>query len=267
MTEPGAVRFERPAAAVVRLVIHRPDRSNALTAAAASELLAALRAAEADPTVHVVLVTGAGDRAFCGGYDLGAVGRGIRDEELQELLTGLRGLSVPTVAVVAGHAVGAGFDLACSCDLRVVRRGVKVGLPAVRLGVAYAATGLREILHKVPAARRILLTGELVQADELVGFADVLTGAGDVERESLSLAEALASASPAGLAYMLHMVRAHVGDTIDPGVARRWREQVLDSDEPDAAAKARATGAEPGFAPRRVPSALPPLDLLEGSQA
>lgn len=265
MTEAPDVLVDRPIDSVLRLVINRPEHSNALTAQTASRMLAALQSAERDLSVHAVLITGAGDRAFCGGYDLGAVASGVRDSDLQELLTCVRRLSIPTVAVVAGHAVGAGFDLACSCDLRVVRPGVKVGLPAVRLGVAYAADGLHEIMGKVPASRRILLTGELLPAEELAGFADALVRAEDVQQESLRIAGALASASPLALAYMVYMVRAGGSGSVDRLDARRWREQILDSEEPDAAAMARATGTPPVFSARRVQPVISEVGRSERS--
>lgn len=248
---------DRPAANVARLQINRPQRANSLTAEAATRLSAELKQAQADTDVHVVLIGGIGGRAFCAGYDLGAVGRGVRDEALQELLSCLRSLTIPTVALVDGHAVGAGFDLACSCDLRIARSGIKVGLPAVRIGVAYAASGLQHIMATVPAARRLLLTGELVRAQDLAGFADLVIDSGPDEIErftvaAMPLVEMIASASPGSVAYMLAMIRHGAEQQFTPEDALRWRNQILDSADPDAAARVRGTAERPAFAPRRV---------------
>lgn len=232
------------------LVLDRPQRSNAITPALADALHDALAGLAADSSVRVVLLRGAGGRAFCGGYDLEGVTSGVRDYELQRMLGLLRALPVPTVAVVDGHAVGAGFDLACSCDLRVVRRGSKIGLPAVRIGVAYDAAALRRIVARMPLARRVLLTGELTLAENLDGFADVLADPGDVDRAVDELVEQFEATSPASVEYMVAMLRPHADP--DPAAARVWRDRILDGPDAAAAAVARAEGSTPTFAPRHT---------------
>jgi enoyl-CoA hydratase/carnithine racemase len=243
---------DSPLAHVRRIRINRPGRSNSLTQALCASLEAELLKADADAQVHTVLVGGTGGRSFCGGYDLSSVTTGVRDDGLQSMLATLRDLSVPTVAVVDGHAVGAGFDLACSCDLRVVRRGVKIGLPVVRIGVAYTAAGLHNILAKVPAARMLLLTGQLEPAEDVAGFGDLVVGAGELQDAALGLAGQLAAAAPASLAYMVAMTRPGASGRYEPAAARRWRDEILDGDDPAEAARVRGTTEQPRFAARQV---------------
>jgi enoyl-CoA hydratase len=241
------IEVHRGADGAATVLINRPEKANAIDPAAADAIHDALSDLATDPEVRVVLVRGAGGRAFCSGFDLSGVTTGVRDEGLQRMLERLRSMPVPTVGVLDGHAVGAGFDLACSCDLRVVRRGSKVGLPAVRLGVAYHAAGLRRIRTLVPMSRRILLTGELVLGDELSGFADVVTEPGEIDRATAELVAQLVAAAPAALEYMVTMLRSREPD---PDLARVWRDRVLDGPDPAAAASARADGSTPVFAPR-----------------
>jgi enoyl-CoA hydratase/carnithine racemase len=253
------VLVDTPLTSVRRIRIDRPERSNALTPAICGAIESALASADKDPAVHVVLIGGTGGRSFCGGYDLTMVGRGVRDEALQSMLARLRAMTIPSVAVVDGHAVGAGLDLACSCDLRVVRHGVKIGLPAVRVGVAYDAAGLRHIIAIVPAARRLLLTGELLPVDEVPGFADMTVDAAGPstagpDAAAAVLARQLASAAPAGLAYMAAMIRPGASLRYDVETARRWRDQILDGGDADEAARVRGTDEQPRFAPRPVRS-------------
>ena len=255
---------DTPLTSVRRIRIDRPELSNSLTPAICGAIASALADADKDPAVHVVLIGGTGGRSFCGGYDLGMVGRGVRDEALQSMLARLRAMTIPSGAVVDGHAVGAGLDLACSCDLRVVRRGVKIGLPAVRIGVAYDAGGLRHIIAMVPAARRLLLTGELLPADEVAGFADITvdaagphaTGPGPAGPDAAAsvLAGQLASAAPASLAYMAAMIRPGASARYDVETARLWRNQILDGSDADEAARVRGTDEQPRFALRTVRS-------------
>jgi enoyl-CoA hydratase/carnithine racemase len=244
------IRIDRGVAHTATIVIDRPERSNAIAPATAVDLEAALLEVQADPSVRAVFLRGAGGRSFCGGYDLQGVSSGVRDDELQRLLRTLRTLSIPTVAVVDGHAVGAGIDLACSCDLRIVRWGVKIGLPAVKIGVAYDAEGLQQILAKVPGARKFLLTGELVLAEEVLGFADVLSDADGIEQEVASLAEQLSAASPAALEYMTAMTRPRT-HALDVASAREWRDRVLDGPDAGISAEARAAGTVPEFTDRK----------------
>lgn len=243
------IRIYRDVASTATIVIDRPERSNAISPQTAADLEAALLEVEADASVRTVFLRGAGGRSFCGGYDLEGVSTGVRDVELQKLLRTLRTLSIPTVAVVDGHAVGAGIDLACSCDLRIVRRGVKIGLPAVRIGVAYDAEGLQQILAKVPGARKFLLTGELVLAEEVLGFADILTDADGIEQEVATLGEQLSATSPSALEYMTEMTRPRTQE-LDVASARAWRDRILDGPDAAIAADARSAGTMPVFTDR-----------------
>lgn len=237
---------------VLTLRINRPDRSNAITPALATAMTRELEHAAADRQVVAVVLRGTGGRAFCGGYDLGAVGQGVRDDELRGLLDMLLAMPMPTIAHVDGHAVGAGLDLACSCDLRVARKGVKIGLPAVRLGVAYAAEGLWRIVDRVPSARRFLLTGELVLVEDAPGFADDLVEADEMDVRLRERCAQLRAASPSALQYMVALLRPGMRWT-GAEAARRWRDEILDGPDVAAAAKAREEGTDPVFMPRRVP--------------
>jgi enoyl-CoA hydratase/carnithine racemase len=236
---------------VGEIVLNRPDKANALTPAIAVAITEALDAFDRDARVRLVVVRATGDRAFCGGYDLSGVSRGVRDDELQIMLRRLRTMAVPSVAIVHGHAVGAGLDLACSCDLRIVQRGVRIGLPAVRLGVAYDAEGLQRILSVAPGARRLLLSGLLAPAEAVAGFADVVADDGlQLDIQVAELVEAMTSASPAALAYMVAMTRSDASRRDDRASARIWRDEVLDGPDVDIALEARTGGHPPVFGDR-----------------
>lgn len=235
---------------IAHIRLDRPEKSNALTPAGATAIRDKLREVQDDPSVLAVVLSAEGGRTFCGGYDLSGVIRGVRDDELQLMLRTLRELAVPTVAVVDGHAVGAGLDLACSCDLRIVRRGVRVGLPAVRIGVAYDAEGLWRILTVAPGARRLLLSGLLASAEATAGFADVVAEADTLAATVDETLDALVDASPAALSYMLRMTRPGAAQAYSRQEARAWRDAVLDGPDPDIAAQARLAGHAPAFPPR-----------------
>ena len=205
-----------------------------------------------DVGVRSVVITGTGERVFCGGYDLGSVQRGLQDGELQDLLRCVREFPLPTIAAVNGHAIGAGLDLACSCDLRIVRHGSKIGLPAVRLGAAYHPDGLERILGVAPDLRLALLTGELLSADAVTGFADQVVPADGLVPALATLVTALADASPAALEYMLAATRRPVEDSPRRNSLLAWRRTVLAGPDVGEARRAREEGRSPNFAPRNT---------------
>ena len=167
------VRAERDGA-VLRVVIDRPEQRNALNADVNRGLLEALQQARADDGVLVVVLTGAGDRAFCAGGDLGGMrldgGEAAlhRDRALfAEVLEGLRGLPKPVVARVNGHALAGGFGLVLACDLVVAAEQATLGTTEVHVGLwPYMITAVI-VDHLGPKrALELMLTGRRIPAAE-----------------------------------------------------------------------------------------------------
>lgn len=237
-----------------RLVIDRPERSNALTPELATALRTALVDAGADPDVRAVILAGAGERAFCAGFDLGRVRASHRDSGLDELMASIEELPVPIVAALSGHAVGAGLELACRCDLRVVSRGVRVGLPAVRLGVAYRADGIAAMLATTPALRRVLLTGQAVPADDVPGFADVLVDGTEFDDAVTGLGTELCHGAPRAMSYLVKVMRANRAGGSPDGYPDfdDERERLMAGPDLAEGLAARRERRDAVFAPREV---------------
>ncbi len=153
--------------------IDRPERRNALNAELCAQLLARL---EAEPDLRAVVITGAGDKAFCAGADLV-----VRAEDASEpgggdtfrpaferLLDAIVDYPAPVLAAVNGPAIGAGLQLAVACDLRVAAFGATFGIPAGRLGVFLSPANVQRLAALVGqgAARDLLLTSRALDADE-----------------------------------------------------------------------------------------------------
>jgi enoyl-CoA hydratase/carnithine racemase len=192
--------------AALRLRIDRPEKANALTAEMAGALRAELEQAGADPGVRAVLLCGTGGRVFCSGFDLGGMDGAA--EVVAALMEALDAVPVPTIAVLDGHAVGAGLELACRCDLRVARAGVEVGLPAVRIGVHYRPDGLRAVAAATSAVRRLLLTGERLAIGDAPGLADRIVPASELDAAADALVAQVAQGDPAALAHTTRALRA-----------------------------------------------------------
>jgi len=193
---------------VTTLTINRPDVHNALSWSVLSELRAAVQAARTDPATRVVVLTGAGERAFCAGADLSGMAEGagyadLHDSrgELARLFAELWGLGKPTVAKVRGWCLAGGFGLALACDLVVAADGSRFGTPEVDRGLwPYMITVpmLRSMPPKV--ALELQLTGRRVESDEAarIGFARVVP-AGELDAAVAELAADLAAKSQAVL--------------------------------------------------------------------
>ena len=189
----------------VRLTMDRPAKLNALNGQLVEALIAALDAAEADDEVRVIALAGAG-RAFCAGYDLteeaeSAVGGPVEWRELlaADVAMTLRFLDSPkpVIAQIHGYALAGGLELAMACDLVVAAEGTMVGEPEIRYGSA-PVTLLMPYLVGQKATRELLLTGDLVDADEArrIGIVNRVVPADRLEAEVDALADRLARTPP-----------------------------------------------------------------------
>ena len=205
--EVAEVLFERGADGVARITINRPERRNSLSWGVISELRRSLAAARADPDMRVVVLTGAGDRAFCAGADLGGMASGAGYLELHEgrgelagLFADLWSLGMPTIARVRGYALGGGFGLAMACDLVVASDDAQFGTPEINVGVwPYIITV--PLVRSMPPkkALELMMTGRRVRADEgeRIGFVNRVVPADELDAAIEELAVGLASKSPA----------------------------------------------------------------------
>lgn len=207
------VLLEERRGPVLLLTLNRPGRLNAVSAAMYALLVEALTVARDDAGVRSVVVTGAG-RAFCVGADLRAHGDAPATPEMRRAYVEsaqaanrlLQVLSKPVVAAVNGHAVGAGLELALSCDVVVVAADARLRLPEAALGT-FVGGG---VTYRLPArvgdlkARELLLLCPFVLGSEAVGLG-LANRAEDAERvlpEALRLAEELARRAPASTARL-----------------------------------------------------------------
>ena len=199
---------------VARITLNRPEARNALNDQMTDELLAAFERAKADQDVRVIVLTGAGDKAFCAGADLGGLGAQLRERPegdgrdlIREsppfrLFTAFPRLGKPIIARLAGHAIAGGLGLAVACDLVIAADDVRLGTPEVDVGL-WPMMIMAIINRNVPPkqAFKLYYTGRHVAAREAVEMG-LITEA--VPRDRLDarvgeLASAIAAKSPIGL--------------------------------------------------------------------
>ncbi|MGN6371866.1 MAG: enoyl-CoA hydratase/isomerase family protein [Solirubrobacteraceae bacterium] len=204
----GKLLIDDPTDGVVRLTISNPAKRNALDHPILDAISETLRqlAAPTSPA-RCVIVTGA-DGMFSAGYDIGE----IPDDEFEqraealvahpftEAIEALEAFPYPTVAALPGHTIGGGLELALSCDLRIAREGIKLGMPPAKLGLVYSHTGLRRFIDAIGAARtrELFLLGSYIEAHTALewGLVNRVVPEREIESGALAIASEMAGNAP-----------------------------------------------------------------------
>ena len=197
------------AAGVATITIDDPERRNPLTNETMAELARAVRGATEDPAVRVIVITGAGERAFSAGGDLagGFVDAPLADHgargALAELFRLMRRSGKPVVARVNGHALGGGFGLAAACDIAIAADDATFGTPEITVGL-WPMMISAVLLPLVPrkALMEMMLTGRRVSAAEAhrLGIVSRVVPRAELDGAVAETAATLLSLSPAALA-------------------------------------------------------------------
>jgi enoyl-CoA hydratase/carnithine racemase len=222
------------------LTISNERKRNALEGGMSLELLNQFNAADDDPAIRVVVVTGAGDIAFSSGHDLKDISSGAHAESGLGETPMLRPLSMkkPVIAAVNGHCYAAALILAMSCDLRVASENASFGSPGARLGMLPEGgqIGRLPMLMSRSAALQLMLTcAPLGGADALrAGFVCQLVPRGEALAAALELAEVIANNSPAVVSAVKRGVL--IGETRGPAEAERFEQEAARflENQPDA---------------------------------
>ncbi len=205
-----SVTVER-ADGVVILTIDRPDAMNALDVATLTDLRDRLRELAEDDEARVLILTGAGEKAFIAGADIKYMsGLGVEDARAWGALGHEAGrlletMPKPTIAAINGFALGGGCELALACDLRLASTAAKLGQPEINLGIIPGWGGTQRLARVTSPglARELVLTGRTVNAEEALrhGLVNALYEPAELLSKTLELARGLAEKSPLALAY------------------------------------------------------------------
>lgn len=218
---------------VMVITINRPEVRNVINAAVHIGIGEALSAADNDPDVRCVVITGAGEKAFCAGADLVAYSKGERlmpDDRLQAAW-GFAGLvthpiSKPLIAAVNGYALAGGFEIALACDLVLASDTATFGLPEVRRGLFAGAGGLLHLTHHLSRklALELVLTGESINAARAaeLGLVNRVVAATDLMSSALALAEQIAANAPLAVQASKRLILGIEGGRV-AGEDRFWR--------------------------------------------
>ena len=195
----------RESGPLARLTIDNASKLNSLNRALMAEIIEAAGGLAADPQLRLVVLTGAGERAFVGGADIGEIAA-LDRESARDFITLVhrccdvfRSLPVPVIARIDGYALGAGLELAGACDLRVASGRALFGMPEVQIGIpSVVEAALLPKLIGYGRARRLLLTGETIGAAEALawGLVDVVAPPEALDEAVEDLARPILAAGP-----------------------------------------------------------------------
>lgn len=213
--------------AVLLLTLNRPERLNALSRAVLAALDEWTQQAAQDPNVRVVVVTGAGNRAFCAGADIDELRALTYDEAYAQMRYGqgifsrLERLPKPVIAAVNGYALGGGCELAMACDLRFAADPARLGQPEIQLGNLPGWGGTQRLPRLVgPArARELIFTGEAIDAETArsMGLINRVYPLADLLSATLDFASRLASRSATALALAKEAIQVGLDQGTEAG--------------------------------------------------
>jgi enoyl-CoA hydratase len=214
---------------IALITINRPQKLNALNIQTRTEGAAAFDELREDASVRVVVITGAGEKAFVAGADIaefeGRTPVTQRDVmTARSLFTAVDTFPKPVIAMINGFCLGGGCELALSCDIRVASENARFGQPEINLGIIPGGGGTQRLTRLVGEgkAMEMILTGDMIDAQHAynLGLVNLVVPATDLEAKTMELANRIAEKSPVALRMAKEAVKTAARANLDEGLRR-----------------------------------------------
>jgi enoyl-CoA hydratase len=207
--------------AICTVTVQRPEKLNALNTEVMRQLEGAITAASTDASLRCLIVTGAGEKAFIAGADIGELAKltPIEGREHarrgQAVLDAIEGLPIPSIAAINGFAYGGGLELALACSMRVASENAKMGLPETSLGILPGYGGTQRLARLVGKAKayELVLTAEkgITAAEaERIGLVNRVVPAGSAHAAAVEIAKKIAAVGPTACRFAMEAIRRGV---------------------------------------------------------
>lgn len=215
--------------AVAIVTVNRPDKLNALTVKMRTEGALLFSALGSDTEVRVIVLTGAGDKAFIAGADVSefAGKTAIAQREVmlgQSLFSAIDTCPKPVIAMIHGYCLGGGMEIALSCDLRIAADNAKVGQPEINFGLIPAGGGTQRLTRLVGEGKsmELILTGDIIdaQAGLEMGFLNHVFPTAELRERTLKIAHRIAEKSPIALRLAKEAIKGASRSHLDEGLRR-----------------------------------------------
>ncbi len=221
------ILFEKKGA-IAYVTVNRPKVLNALNMATMEELRAAFHAIKADKEVRVVIFTGAGEKAFIAGADIGELAKhdAIQGKEYthkgQSVLNLMENLGKPVIACINGFALGGGCEMAMACTMRLASDNAKLGQPEVKLGIIPGYGGTQRLARLVGKgiAQQLVLTGEMITAAEAhrIGLVNEVVPQPELIPRAEAIAQKIVANAPLAVQYAMEAVNRGMEMTLAEGL-------------------------------------------------
>lgn len=227
------------------LTFNNPAKRNAMSLEMWSATTTALHRFVEDSSVRVVVMQGAGDKAFVSGADISQFGEKRANAELNEEYSresggareALRALKIPLIAKIRGYCLGGGLAVALSADFRIAAQDARFGIPAARLGIVYGEAGVQALTALVGPgqAKRLLFTGQQIDATEAlrIGLIEQMVPPEDLDEIVLTTAELISSNAPYSILGTKEAIRqiSLAESARDPSLVRALSVQAMNSED------------------------------------
>ena len=223
------------------LVFNNPERRNAVSLDMWEAIPEVLDAFGAHPEVRVVVLAGAGDKAFVSGADISQFEKARSSQEAvqryEEIAEGaqarLQAFDKPTVAMIRGYCLGAGLNIANACDLRVASEDARFGIPAAKMGLGYRASSMKSLVDVVgaPCAKEMMLTARQLAAAEAreAGLVHHVLPSLELESFVKNLCETISGNAPLTMRTAKRIIREVTKRDYDIELCRSWVRECFES--------------------------------------
>ena len=256
MTDRIIVRKEGP---VGWLIFNNPERRNAISVDMWQAIPSVLSQYESDPQVRVIVLAGAGDKAFVSGADISQFEkeRSSADavQRYEELAEGaaarLQGCDKPQIAMIRGYCLGGGMNIAVLCDLRIAADDARFGIPAAKMGLGYRASSMKNLADVVGAAyaREIMITARQFTATEAreMGLVNKVVSVAELEKTVAEYTQTISGNAPLTMRTAKRIIREISAVQYDAAKCKAWAKECFESEDYKEGRKAFMEKRKPVF--------------------
>ncbi|MBR0641011.1 enoyl-CoA hydratase [Bacillus safensis] len=214
------------------MTLNRPEQANSLSSTMLEEMNQIIQEIKHNESIRCLLITGAGSKVFCAGADLKE--RRLMTEaeakgavlSIQQTFIEIESIPVPVIAVMNGHALGGGLELALACDLRIARAGARLGLPETGLAIIPGAGGTQRLprLIGLGKAKELIFTGASLQAEEAIqiGLIEHMSVADSLMNDAISLAKQIIKNGPLALKEAKQAIQSSLDHDLYTGITKEY---------------------------------------------